>query len=117
MPTLQDSSAESNSKRQLAMSWPYEDIISAYRRQPAIKPNGFSVTDFVYPAQESVAYIKFGRAERNAEIRNQESAFQALSSMPSEQTKGVRIPEVSRFLEEDGTFIIFMEYNPGKTLV
>ncbi|KAL1862581.1 hypothetical protein Daus18300_008541 [Diaporthe australafricana] len=105
------------SKRQLALSWHDEDIISVFRQTPALKPNGNSVTGFGFPREQPVAHVKFGLPHiLQPELRNHEYVFRALRDMPQDQTKGIRIPEVYRTLESDERLFIVMEYVPGKTL-
>lgn len=83
-----DRERQSLSKRQLALSWSQDDLISTFKQTPDVKPNLCAVTGFVYPSPSNpIAYVKFGfTEERRAEARNQEYAFNALKKMPPNQT-------------------------------
>lgn len=113
----QNGGGQASSKRQLALSWRDEDIISVYKQTPALKPDGFAVTGFGFPPQQPVAHVKFGLpAILEPELKNHQYVFRALRDMPPDQTRGVRVPEIYRTLESDGKFFIVMEYIPGSTL-
>lgn len=104
-------------KRQLALSWREDEIISVYHLTPIMKPNGNSVTGFLFPPKQPVAYVKFGcPSERMAEARNHEFAFAALKAMPPSRTRGILIPEIYRTFESNDIFFIVIEYVPGRTL-
>ncbi|CAN8096458.1 unnamed protein product [Discula destructiva] len=117
MHPTQNEGGQAISKRQLALSWCEDELISVFKQTPRSKPNGFDVTGFVFPLTQPVAYVKFGFAsERMAETRNQTYAFGALKAMPLDQTRGILIPEIYRTFESDRRFFIVMEYIPGRTL-
>lgn len=118
MDPKKDGGAQPLSKRQLALSWSKDDLISTFKQTPEFKPNGCDVTGFVFPPTKyPIAYVKFGLAsERRAELRNQEYAFKALREMPPNQTQGILIPEIYRAFEYGEEFFIVMEYIPGRTL-
>lgn len=117
MPPTQSGGGQAPSKRQIASSWPVEDIISVFRATPAYKPNGHAVTGFGFPTQQPVAYVKFGLPSMlKPELQNHQYVFGALRDMPPAKTRGIRIPEIYRTLESDGKFFIVMEYVPGSTL-
>ncbi|KAH8748676.1 hypothetical protein F5883DRAFT_238911 [Diaporthe sp. PMI_573] len=105
------------SKRQLALSWRDEDIISAWTQTPQLKPDGSAVTGFGFPPQQPIAHVKVGLPHiLQPELRNHEYVFKALRDMPPDQTRGICIPEVYRTLQSGDWFYIIMEYIPGKTL-
>ncbi|POS75959.1 hypothetical protein DHEL01_v205642 [Diaporthe helianthi] len=117
MAPEQDRGGQPSTKRQLAMSWNKDDLISTFKQTPQLKPDGFAVTGFVFPPVHPVAYVKFGLlSERRAELRNHEYAFKALKAMPQNQTQGIIIPEVYRSFEYGERLFIIMEYIPGRTL-
>lgn len=117
MAPTQDAGGQPSSKRQLALSWSEEDIISVFKQTPEFKPNGCAVTGFVFPPKQPVAHVKFGLIpDLMAELRNHEYAFKALRDMPPNQTRGILIPEIYRTFENGKRFFIVMEYVPGKTL-
>ncbi|ROV92461.1 hypothetical protein VSDG_06670 [Cytospora chrysosperma] len=119
MATTQNEGNQAPSRRQLALSWPEDEIISVYKQTPVFKPNGNSVTGFVFPPapEEPVAHVKFSYLpEAMAEVKNQVYAYNALKAMPPDTTKGILIPEIYRTFESDGRFFIVMEYIPGMTL-
>lgn len=117
MASTQDGGGRAPSKRQLALSWREDEIISVFKQIPEIKPNGCAVTGFVFPPKQPVAYIKFGYPpERMAEVRNHDYAFKALKAMLPDQTQGILIPEIYRTFGSDDRLFIVMEYIPGRTL-
>lgn len=117
MDPTQSGGLQSPSKREIALSWSEEDIISVFKQTPKVKANEWAVTGFLYPPQQPVAYVKFGwPSDRRAELRNHEYAFKALMDMPTDQTRGIRIPEIYRDFESDNYLFIVMEYIPGRTL-
>lgn len=117
MDPTQSGGLQSPSKQEIALSWSEEDIISVFNQTPRVKANGWGVTGFLYPPQQPVAYVKFGwPSERRAELRNHEYAFKALMGMPTDQTRGILIPEIYRDFESDNYLFIVMEYIPGRTL-
>lgn len=117
MPTTQNGGGQASSKRELALRWRDEDIVSAFKQTPAVKPDGNAVTGFFYPPQQPAAYVKFGMPSvLKAERRNHEYVFKALRDMPSDQTRGIRVPEIYRTIEIPDYFFIVMEYIPGWTL-
>ncbi|KAK7735410.1 hypothetical protein SLS63_003880 [Diaporthe eres] len=118
MPAAQNGGGQAPSKRQLALSWREEDIISVYKQTPALKPDGFAVTGFGFPSQQQPdAHVKFGLpAILKPELQNHEYVFRALRDMPPDKTRGIRIPEIYRTFESNGKLFIVMEYIPGKTL-
>lgn len=118
MAPAHDGGGQPSPKRQLALSWSEEDIISVFKQTPEFKPNGCAVTGFVFPPKNPVAYVKFGLpSDRKAEVRNHEYVFKALRDMPPNQTQGILIPEIYRTFESSERFFIIMEYIPGKTLL
>lgn len=117
MSPTQNGGGQALSKRQIALSWRVEDIISVYRQTPALKPNGHAMTGFGFPPQQPVAYVKFGLPDMlKSELQNHQYIFRALRDMPPDQTRGIHIPEIYRTLESDNKFFIIMEYIPGSTL-
>lgn len=117
MASTQDGDGQASSKRQLALSWSEEEIISVYKQTPWAKPNGNSVTGFIFPPIQPVAYVKFGDPwQRMAELKNHEHAFAALKAMPPHQKKGILVPEIYRTFESNNKFFIVMEYIPGRLL-
>lgn len=117
MASKQIGDGQALTKRQLALSWREDEIISVYQQTPRMKPNGCAVTGFIFPPNQPVAYVKFGLpSQRTAELKNHEYAFAALRALPSHQTRGVLIPEIYRTFESDDMFFIVMEYIPGRLL-
>lgn len=117
MPPTPNGGGQALSKRQIALSWGEEDIVSVYKQTPRLKPNGHAVTGFGFPPQQPVAHIKFGLPDvLQPELQNHQYVFRALRDMPPDQTRGIRIPEIYRTFESDGRFFIIMEYIPGSTL-
>lgn len=117
MATTQDGDGQASSKRQIALSWNEDEIISVYKQTPQVKPNNCAVTGFVFPPEHPVAYVKSGYLpESMQEVKNHEYAFKALKAMPPGQTRGILIPEIYRTFERDHMIYIVMEYVPGSTL-
>ncbi|KAI7777501.1 hypothetical protein LA080_003450 [Diaporthe eres] len=119
MDPKKDGGAQPLSKRQLALSWSKDDLISTFKQTPEFKPNGCDVTGFVFPPTKyPIAYVKFSLAsERRAELHNQEYAFKALREMPLNQTQGILIPEIYCAFEYSENFFIVIEYISGRTLI
>lgn len=105
------------SKRQLALSWPDEDINSAWMQTPQLNPDGSAVTGFAFPPHQPIAYIKAGLlCILQPELRNHEYVLKALRNMPQDKKRGIYIPEVYRTIQSGDWSYIIMEYAPGKTL-
>lgn len=105
-------------QRCAALAWSEEEIESAWEHTPKLKPNGFSVTGFRYPADAPSAYVKFGFPVEwmLAEVRNQTFVYDALQKLPPEARQGIHVPEVYRTMEIERRLFIIMEYVPGRTL-
>lgn len=118
MTTTRNGDRQVISNRQLALSWREDEIISASQRIPRIRWNGKSVKGFLFPPEQPIAYVKFGRPskQRMAKTRNHEYAFIALKSMPPHQTRGILIPEIYRTFESESRFWTIMEYIPAIAL-
>lgn len=117
MAPRQNGDGQASVKRQLALSWCEDDIISVYQQAAGMKPNGCAVTGFHFPPDQPVAYVKFGlKSRRMTEVKNHEYAFAALKAMPPHQTKGILVPEIYRTFESNNKFFIVMEYIPGRLL-
>lgn len=111
------SAVQALSKRQLALSWRDEDIISAWTQKPQLKPDGSAVTGFAFPPHQPIAYIKAGLPDIfQPELRNHKYVLEALRNISEDQKRGIYIPEVYRILQSGDWFYIIMEYVPGKTL-
>lgn len=119
MASTQKEGEQASSKRQLVLSWHEDEIISVFRQTPEFKPNGNSVTGFVFPTKHPIAYVKFcyPKARGIAEVKNHNYAFRALEAMPPDQTQGIFIPEIYRTFESGHRFFIVMDYIPGRTLM
>jgi hypothetical protein len=118
MASTQDGGGQPSPKRQLALSWSEQHIISIFKQTPKSKPNGNSVTGFVFPPKHPVAYVKFGlTTDRMAEVCNHEYAFKALRDMLPNQLRGILIPEIYCTFENGERTFIVIEYIPGRTLV
>ncbi|ROW04750.1 hypothetical protein VMCG_04838 [Cytospora schulzeri] len=101
MASMQDGDGQTSCKRQLALRWREDEIMSVFKQTPQFKPNGFAVTGFVSPPEHPVAYVKFGfPSERMAEASD-----------------GILIPEIYRTFESGQRFFIVMDYIHGRTLV
>lgn len=117
MASMQGKGEQAVARRQLALSWHEDDIISVFNQTPQLKPDGHAVTGFLYPPNQPIAYVKFVfPLERMAEVKNQEYAFKALQAMPPHHTKGILIPEIYRTFQNSDRLFIIMEYVPGRTL-
>lgn len=117
MALTQNGGGQALSKRQLALSWREDEIISVFKQIPEFRPNGCAVTGFVFPPRYPVAYVKFGYPlERMAEVKNYDYAYRALKAMLPDQTRGILIPEIYRTFESGDRFFTVMEYIPGRTL-
>lgn len=117
MTSAQNGDGQPSFKRQLALSWCEDEIISVHQQIPRMKSNGCAVTGFIFPPDQPVAYVKFGlKSRRMIELQNHKYAFAALKAMPPHQTKGILIPEIYRTFESNGKFFIIMEYIPGRLL-
>lgn len=105
-------------QRRAALAWSEEEIESTWKHTPMLKPNGFSVTGFPYPADAPSAYVKFGFPVEwtLAEVRNQTFVYDALQKLPPEARQGIHVPEVYRIMEIGHRLFIIMEYVPGRTL-
>lgn len=114
---MQCKSGQTVARRQLALSWHEDEIISVFNQTPQLKPDGHAVTGFLFPPREPIAYVKFVfPSERMAEVKNQEYAFESLRAMPPHQTKGTLIPEIYRTFQSGDRLFIVMEYIHGRTL-
>lgn len=117
MTSTKNGDLEASFKRQRALSWGEDEIMSVYQQTPRVKPNGCAVTGFSFPPDQPVAYVKFGlKSRRITELKNHEYAFAALKAMPPHRTKGILIPEIYRTFESNDRFFIVMEYIPGRLL-
>lgn len=117
MASMQGKGEQALAKRQLALSWHQDDILSAYNHTPQLKPDGYAVTGFLSPPTQPITYIKFvSPLERMAEVKNQEYAFKFIQAMPPDETEGIMIPEIYRTFQSDDRLFIIMEYIPGRTL-
>jgi len=109
MAPTQDGSGHPSPKRQLALSWSEEDIISVFKQTRRFKPNGCDVTGSVFPTEQPVAYVKIGLIpDLMAEVRNHKYAFKALRDMPPNQARGILIPEIYRTFENGERLFIVM---------
>lgn len=86
MAPTQHGGGQVSSKRQLALSWREDEIISVFEQTPEIKANGYAVTGFDFPPKDPVAYVKFRYPpERMAEVKNHDYVFRALKARPSDE--------------------------------
>lgn len=114
---MQGKGEQALAKRQLALSWHEDEILSIFNHTPQLKPDGYAVTGFLFPPDQPIAYIKFVfPPERMAEVKNQEYAFKSLQAMPPQETKGILVPEIYRTFQSGDRLFIIMEHIPGRTL-
>lgn len=97
------------------------DIISVFKQEPTLKPNGNSVTGFRYPKRNSITYVKFGPLKQiAAKVQNHEYALKAFKKIAPNQKRGIRIPEIYHTFnigeELKQKMFIIMEYIVGRTL-
>lgn len=118
MDPTQNAGEQASSKRQLVSSWHEDEILSVFKQTPKCKPNGNSVTGFIFPVKHPIVYVKFcfPPARGMAEVKNHDYAFRALKAMPPNQTQGIFIPEIYRTFQSGNRVFIIMDYIDGKTL-
>ncbi|KAJ0107084.1 hypothetical protein J7T55_006964 [Diaporthe amygdali] len=92
MAPTQHGGGQVSSKRQLALSWREDEIISVFEQTPEIKANGYAVTGFDFPPKDPVADVKFRYPpERMAEVKKHDYEQQGWESR-----KGTIIDSIAR---------------------
>ncbi|KAK1762507.1 hypothetical protein QBC33DRAFT_574124 [Phialemonium atrogriseum] len=96
-----------------------DDIHEARDQVRPCNEAGHGFTDFAYPFDNPIFYIKFGNrsiASMTAEARTHQFSFDALENTPLERRNDIRIPQICRILYTPRGAYIVMEYVQGKTL-